>query len=311
LILMPWILNLQQGNIATIGSRVAAKTVETSLNLSTYLANISDIFSFVPTVIFWLAGLALLVGLRQYFIAMLIITIWTVLVVFSGIPHRVSQMGNGLISAFAVKILLYIPFSLLIGLLIGEVNTQILKVKKQWLKLLPTGIAVLVILLSVPGQLAVVEKQNHAFVTRADERAAQWVKTHTSPESFFLVDGFAAFYGSAVVGTDGGWWLPFLAERKTSMPPLTYKFENVGDQQAYQLVDDIVEFGQTQDIASQTGADFLQAQGITHIYVAQRQSRFRGGSRPMLIAENLHNNPRYIPIYHEDRVWIFEIDQGQ
>ena len=49
----------------------------------------------------------------------------------------------------------------------------------------------------------------------------------TRPWGFprFLVNSFPAYKNSVIVGSDGGWWLPLLARRNTTLPPITYTFE--------------------------------------------------------------------------------------
>jgi hypothetical protein len=51
----------------------------------------------------------------------------------------------------------------------------------------------------------------------------------------------------------------------------------------------------------------LRARGISHIYVGQRQGAV-GTELPALIdLEELVRNPHVRPVYHQDRVWIFEL----
>jgi hypothetical protein len=51
----------------------------------------------------------------------------------------------------------------------------------------------------------------------------------------------------------------------------------------------------------------LRERGVTHVYIGQR----RGGavsSDPLDIQPaNLLASPHFRPIYHEDRVWVFEL----
>ncbi len=64
-----------------------------------------------------------------------------------------------------------------------------------------------------------------ALAVRPDMRAADWIQANTPPDAGFLVNSFFAYGGASIVGSDGGWWLPYLAQRQTNLPPLTYTAE--------------------------------------------------------------------------------------
>jgi hypothetical protein len=71
-----------------------------------------------------------------------------------------------------------------------------------------------------------------ALVSGADLAAIEWVRANTPPDAHFLVNSFPAYGGTLVAGTDAGWWLPLLAQRATTLPPLTYGSE-LGEQPDY------------------------------------------------------------------------------
>lgn len=51
--------------------------------------------------------------------------------------------------------------------------------------------------------------------------------------------------------------------------------------------------------------DLLAERGVTHIYLGQQQGSVNYAGPPIL-AEKLLSMDNYHPVYHEDRVWVFE-----
>jgi hypothetical protein len=72
-----------------------------------------------------------------------------------------------------------------------------------------------------------------ALVGPADLAAIEWIKANTPADARFLVNSFPAYGGTLAAGTDAGWWLPLLAGRWASLPPLTYGSE-LGERFNYQ-----------------------------------------------------------------------------
>lgn len=313
ILIWPWLYHLQQGFIPSAGryyARQAADPVITQIPLFTQL---QDSFFFVPTPLQWLALFGLLFGLRRSWQSVLLISLWTVALILIGKPFLLALSGAGLVTNFTIQIALYIPISLSIGLLIAEVIQLLNRIFPPKLTLAFGGY--LTISLScffTSSQLNLLDRSSHAIVTHPDQQAALWIREHISDrpsETLFYVDGFEAFNNSVVVGSDGGWWLPLLAKRQTSLPPLSYVFELAYDESRWQWIRDMVTFGKTHDLSQNEALDYLLSQGITHIYIGQRHGRVGNPDPPLFSADLLLKNPRYRPIYHEDRVWIFELQK--
>jgi hypothetical protein len=82
------------------------------------------------------------------------------------------------------------------------------------------------------GWQARVVSEDTALVTDADLTAMEWVRANTPPDARFLINSFPAYGGTLAAGNDAGWWLPLLAGRQTSLPPLNYGSEE-GEQPHY------------------------------------------------------------------------------
>jgi hypothetical protein len=46
---------------------------------------------------------------------------------------------------------------------------------------------------------------------------------------------------------------------------------------------------------------------VTHVYIGQASGPLGGDDPYKLPLQQLIDDPHYRPIYHEDRVWVFEI----
>ena len=109
------------------------------------------------------------------------------------------------------------------------------------------------------------------------------------------------------MGTDGGWWLPLLAQRQTNLPPLTYSAE-AGPWPEYKAWINALP-----EMLARLGPDDpgvlaeLQARGLTYAYLGDLQGRVNNPGKPLLDPIVLSKSPHYRPVYQEDRVWIFEI----
>jgi hypothetical protein len=146
-----------------------------------------------------------------------------------------------------------------------------------------------------------------ALVTYPDTRAANWVKTNLPRDARLLVNAFPAFYGTSVVGADAGWWLPILAQRSTTLPPLNYAVENEPfpgfRQSVNQLVADIQQYG----LDDSRVRSELSLRGVTHVFVGQRQGSLNNPYPPLLDPAALNASPHFRLVYRQDRVYIFEV----
>lgn len=233
---------------------------------------------------------------------------WWLLIVLAANPQVFGLPGAGVLTNFAVFIALYIPASLLVGALcswiLQQTKLSLLSTRK------PVIALVIFVIFGIAGwgtvqRMKDVDFAAHCLVTRPDERAARWISEHTPAQARFLVNGYLAYGGSSVVGSDGGWWLPLLALRSTTLPPLTYSAE-VGPYPGYQasinsLYTAILHTG----ISNASVLQQLREQGVQYIYIGQYQKD--GPAAQLISLHELQANPVFEEIYHQDQVWIFKI----
>jgi hypothetical protein len=252
-----------------------------------------------------------------------LISLWWFFILLTANPQWFGLPGTGVINNFTIFISAYFPVSVVIGCLISwpfaDAQSKIrekVNPAKKWdksrLVYIPSLIVVILIsLISLWGarrRLDDVLVAQHALVTRPDVRAADWIKENLPQDAQFLVNSSFAFEGTSIVGSDAGWWLPLLADRKTTVPPLIYSFER-GPYPGYrEWVNALTSEIQSKGINHPDVIDMLRHRRVTHVYIGQQQGSV-GNVLPLLDSNELIASPAFTSIYHQDRVWIFEVSQ--
>jgi hypothetical protein len=148
---------------------------------------------------------------------------------------------------------------------------------------------------------------DNALVTAPDLRAAAWLELHTAYAAGILVNSFPAYGGALMAGSDAGWWLPILAQRRTNLPPLNYGNEQ-GPWADYRLWINALPADITnKGVDDPSVLRELHERGFAYVYIGNRQGRVNNASGPRLEAEQLSASSHYRLVYREDRVWIFEV----
>jgi hypothetical protein len=133
----------------------------------------------------------------------------------------------------------------------------------------------------------------YQLVTRADEQALAWVSQHTTEDARFLVNSLFAYGGYLIAGTDAGWWLPLLAHRQNTVPPLNYGAEAGPEPNYWQQVNEVPHRLENSSVADPATVRYLRGQGITHVFIGEK-----GGS--LLDAELLRASPYFRQVYPPD-----------
>jgi hypothetical protein len=147
------------------------------------------------------------------------------------------------------------------------------------------------------------------MVTRPDERAMDWIRKETEAESLFLVEGFRAFYNTTAVGSDAGWWIPLLAGRNNTMPPLYALGSEVPLDSNYssKIVETVAAL-ETTTLDTNEGLALLCELGVSHVYIGQLQGLVGlTWLNQLYTPQELLDQPAYQLVYQHDRVYIFEL----
>jgi hypothetical protein len=303
---LPWFVRtFSSGHlVAGITNKLTTAAGDVSAFHTQYNA-IGDIASFLPPAVWLLLLVGLGALLWRRHTRGLAVSVWWLLLLVVTNPAWLGLPGTGAITNFALFIAAYIFAAVIIGALLHELVVSL--ERWRWTAGVMAAAALALCLLSAPRRLADAMPEAHALVTRPDVRAMEWIDQNVPEDARFLVNSFFAYGGSAVVGSDAGWWLPVLAERSNTVPPLPYTSEE-GPWSGYREWVNELTWQLQQDGADHPATlAMLQERGITYVYVGQRRGRVNYQGPDVLDPQILLGSLHYRPAYHCDRVWVFEV----
>jgi hypothetical protein len=218
-------------------------------------------------------------------------------------PALIGLPGAGVVNNFTVFIMLYLPLGILAGAcvrLLGDVARSV-----AWQQL----VVPVVVLAAGWGTWQRVHDLDHdyAMVTRQDVEAIAWIRSHTPPDARFLVNAFPAYGETMFVGADAGWWLPLLASRANTVPPITYGMEVGPDPNYHRRVNEFYFGLRCTPPGSPEGAAYLLAQGVRYVYIGQGGGRVGNPGEPLLDGQALVGSGLYELIYRQDGVSILAL----
>jgi hypothetical protein len=290
-LIVPWVIHvareLRQGYPIDVGYPTAAYFALARLG-----PGVIDYSTNLPLLV--LAGLGLLLGLWQRERVVLTMLAWSGGMLLFSTP----RFAGVFMDTVSVIIALYFPGSVVIGWLVMILEKRTTRVTRglAWAGLV--GVALV-------GARAMVNIADPtlAYVTPADLPAMEWVRANTSPSARFMVNTFHwDFLPKYVTGSDAGYWLPVLANRRTVLPPLFYTSERASEPD---LVERLVTLDRLEGhLTSLEALAALKREGVTHVYVGQR-------SGPIAVGELLAS-PAFTLEYQSGSVFVFKLlDPGQ
>jgi hypothetical protein len=286
----------------------AAQAVETDPQLTI----MGNFLTYFPSFFWLLLVFVIGFGLWRRDKGILLVCLWWFGNLLIANPYWLSLPGAGAVTSFTILIAIYIPASLFMGAAAGwiiESKFIVLNILPKYSFAVFFGLVIFLTGVGVWGsrqRMRDVQPSKYSLVTRPDIQAAAWIRKNTIPEAHFLVNSFPAFNNSVIVGSDGGWWIPLLARRQTTLPPITYGFEHDPwpgyAEQVNALTFEIEAKGiQNPNILSQ-----MKDRGISYLYIGQLQGQVNSGGA-LFTADQLLADENFKPIYHQDQVWIFQI----
>lgn len=201
--------------------------------------------------------------------------LWLAGVAFLANP-LVSGTPSGFLTNGTLIVALYLPAALLIGLAIGDAWKLLGMAASRCGRWAGYAVnAVLVMVLCAGGVWGALDMSRHGLepsrylVSNEDLAAMGWVREHTPADAVFAV-GATFWLSTAVTGNDAGYWLPYVAGRKTLVPPMVYI--NEGDAtyvaRANHAVKTLAQATTSSDLV-----DALRREGATHIYLARQHEQ--------------------------------------
>jgi hypothetical protein len=244
---------------------------------------------------------------------LLLISLWWFANILAANPYWFGLPGGKYIDSFTVFIASYIPAGFLFGAAAGWLHN--LKITSNNTKpkihfIFSVSAAILIIGIGLWGarlRQYDVQPSNHVQASRPDVMAAQWIQANTPTDARLLVNSCPYYQNTIIIATDGGWWLPLLARRSITVPPMNYGFEKDPwpgyRNQINTLTFEIQAKGiQDPDILSE-----LKERDISYVYLGQLQGMVNNPGGPLFTADQLLSDPNFRLVYHQDRVWIFQI----
>jgi hypothetical protein len=158
--------------------------------------------------------------------------------------------------------------------------------------------------LSWQQQIAAPEFQ---LFTPADALAMDWIRRETPPDARFFVNSFPAYGNTIYAGSDGGWWLPYMSARQSSLPPLVHGIE-AGEQPDYQLAVNALNAGvERYPVASTEAAATLRAAGYQYLYDGPAAAGLPPGAQEYINPIALAHSPFYELVYNRGGVTIWRV----
>ncbi len=307
LIDMPWLLRLREGMLLRIGNNFISTNIGTDGTNS--LPSPEIVFGFIAKgylVGLALIGVLLLVWRRRW--RGLTLVGWAALVWLSANPYLIGLKGAGIITSFAVVIASYV--------ILAPLAAATIDIGCEWAARTPRAarlltraqilVGALIILWSLGWQQRIAAPEFQIF-TPADQQAMEWIRQATPPDSSFFVNSFTAYGGSLYVGSDGGWWLPFMSGRRSSLPPITYGSE-AGEQPAYiRAVNAVNAAIQRSPVDAPTTAAALRAAGYTYLYDGPTAVGLPAGQTEYIDPAALARSPLYELVYQQGGVTIWRV----
>ena len=320
LLFTPWFINIFSGKLLDIFGYQISTPSSALVSSQASSVGIGNIFNYLPAIVWGAAPLLLGWALWRRNKGIAIISVWWLLIFLAANPQWFNLPGVGTLTTFAVLISSFFPISIIIGesaaWLINELQ-EILNQKAHedaWAipikKLLIPAISITLIAVCVWAANTRKNDLNefqHSLTTRPDLRASDWIDTNLTKNDKFLVNSFFAYGDSLIVGADGGWWLPLLTNRETTLPPLNYGAEQGLFPDYIHWTNELTKNIEDLGIDHPDVKNMLIDRGITHVYIGQRQGLV-GTDHPLLEVDQLIASPNYTPLYHQDRVWIFSFN---
>ncbi len=322
LLYLPWLARVFSGRILDIFSATLSASATEAASRLTFGEVVGDVFAYLPALAWLCLPVVVGWGLWRRERGVLLVSLWWGLVWIAGEPTWFGLPGKGAITGFAVLIAAYIPASVFFGAAAGwgmeaveraapGVEAQDTRPRvKRLIRYLSPILAAAVVLTGIWGarqRLNDVDIASHALVLTPDLRAFDWIEEELPAEARFLVNAHLAFYDTASVGTDGGWWLPLLAGRQTTIPPMNYSFEQEPWPGYRERINDLYKQIQAKGITHPDVLQELRQRGVTHVYIGQQQGKVSFFGQFNFDMQALESSPYFRPVYIQDRVRIYEV----
>lgn len=212
-------------------------------------------------------------------------------------PGLLGMRNSWVISNDSLIISGFLPVALLSGYAIAAVM-ELLVWRLPWTAQRVVNIGAAVVLVAAAlyfsdGMLSVVNPVT-VLATDADVKAAEWIRANTPADARFLVNA-RPWQEGAYAAPDGGGWLPMLADRAVTLPPVSYTYAP-----SAALIDEVTQVARTVSEAKavEDVLPLMDQTGAGYVYIGAK-----GGA---LKPEMFKGRPDFRQVYASDGVWVFQ-----
>jgi hypothetical protein len=321
LLVLPWLLNVVGGHLVRNANSFVAGTAQSAVQLS-QLEPLVPKYIGGAVLVCALAGLLVALWRREWRMALL--AVWCALLVIAVVPYLVGLPGTGIIDTLTSLGTLYLPVALLAGYMLAMAQQFGAALLARLHAPQPIGAALvaaplLLAIASNTGWQTRIVSGDTALVMDADMAAMQWIRENTPADSRFVINSFPAYAGTLAAGTDAGWWIPLLAHRAATLPPLNYGSEK-GERSDYQRgVNALAKKLRGRDLTDPTPLSIdlsrpvalktLDSNEIDYVYIGAHP--YPGhASADWFDTAKLRASPFFRLVYERDGVEIFQFLKG-
>jgi len=215
--------------------------------------------------------------------------------------HLIGLPDIGAVNNASAVIALYLPLSLLAASVVSDALDWVTRAGPLLRKVTTAALGFAVLAWALVGARDMVTLINPSTVlaTADDLRAMAWIRDHTSADARFLINTMPWQRGM-FMGSDGGWWIPLLTDRQTTLPAVVYWG---GAPDYVRQITELAQWASTTTSLDDAAAwEHLEQAGVTHVYIGARG----GNIKP----EMVYGKPGYELVYQVGPVYIFALDRA-
>lgn len=229
-----------------------------------------------------------------------VLVVWCLVLVGGAFAFSVSGTHFSFLDLNTTLLSLTVP----VGILAGLSGEYLWNISRCWVQpLARAGIVLLLLagitlgLFHLPG---VIRDKSSYYLRPSDLTVMEWIENNIPENALILVDGIQPAWSPGwVVGIDQGYWIPLLAHRTTTVPPMIYPVEWGDPDRLTIMLEASGELLLRNSGGPSPSGEDLADYGITHIVV--------GRHRGSLIPSELTQEARLREIHRQDWVWVFEV----
>lgn len=301
IVIAPWLSRLLAGFGSDIAHE-ATQTFDQSRHGEYFDFRWNDFINFAANqFILYLACAGVVWGFWRRQKTIIILTLWGLLLFAFANTHLIGILP--LYSNLIVIIFLYLPLIAIASYVIVEWTeaalTRIAQNENHLSYARNIIITIAILLLgwrAVPFYSQLVGQQN-SFVRTADLNAMEWIRSNTANDARFFIA--TQFWTPRVAhGLDAGYWIPYLAQRQTIVPPQQYAAD--GEAEYINSVNQRLAVLQNTTSIEQLW-EKLREFGLSYVYI---------GARPTQLDPTIFQGRAdyFTMVYHRDGVWIFKVN---